>query len=161
MHSAPPVTPVTAAVRDLGIGPDTYGPTLDTARSTAATETVGKALAAALEPYRPQALAVWRTGDDMVLAHIAARELGAELLYASATAGILAFDRTPAPGRRVALLAAAWTEQGLSSLRTLAERTHGLDAVVAAAVVDTPALRAAGGLATLHLTADTRQEEPS
>ncbi|WP_019548733.1 hypothetical protein [Streptomyces sulphureus] len=150
-----------AAIDSLGTSPDSYGPTLDTARDTAAVETVGTALAEELDRYRPEALAVWNSGDEMVLAHIVARELHADLLYASDVAGILAFGRRPRPRQRVAMLATSWTSRRFASLHAFAARTHDLDVVAAAAVIDTPALHTDDALPTIHLTAATRQEDAS
>lgn len=149
------------AIRSLGTSPDTYGPTLNTARDTHAVETVGAALAEALRRYRPEALVVWNTGDEMVLAHIVARELGARLLYASDIEGILTFQEQPQPHLRVALMATSWTSMRFTALHTFAAQTHHLDVVAAAAVIDSPALHIDDTLPTIHLTAALRQEDAS
>ncbi|MFJ3278459.1 hypothetical protein [Streptomyces halstedii] len=149
------------AIGILGTSPDTYGPTLNTARDAHAVETIGAALAEALRRYRPEVLVVWNTGDEMVLAHVAARELGARLLCADDVAGVLTFQDRPQPHLRAALVATSWTSPRFTALRAFAAQTHHLDLVAAAGVIDSPALHTDDALPTICLTAALRQEDAS
>jgi hypothetical protein len=130
--------PVVAAVRHLGTDPDAYGPTLNTAVSVAAVERVGKALADQLRPYGPNVVSFWNTGDEAVLGHVVARELGASVLRADDVKGVLSFSGELPTDARVALLATAWTNaRWLESLSSVM-RSSSADVVVIASVLAAP-----------------------
>jgi hypothetical protein len=147
----------TAAVRTLGVAPDTYGPTINTARSPQDVDLVGEGLADEVRTRaaaRPRALVVWDTSDEAVLAHVVAGRLGIGVLRASEIEGRLGLDRDPEPGAAVALLATHWSSRRLATLRQLIAN-RGAHAVAVAAVLESPALAAVHDVPTAALvTAD-------
>ncbi|WP_326834599.1 hypothetical protein VSH64_06685 [Amycolatopsis rhabdoformis] len=145
-----PVQDAGAAVRKLGVSPDTYGPTLNTHTDPAATELVGTALADLLTSHAVEQVVVWQGPDDAVLAHVVARRLGAAVTRASELEGVVGFYPPVAAGTRVALLGAAWEPARLRTLLNLAATARAEVAVVAA-VVATPALADVPGAPTAAL----------
>jgi hypothetical protein len=142
---------ITAAVDKIGAALDTYGPTLNTASSPAAVETIGRGLAQALRSYRPGALAIWNTRDDAILAHVVARELGVIVLRADETDGVAALQPT-GQGTRTVFLAAAWDDpRRIAVSRTLMTAGNAKLAALAA-VFGTPALQAVKDVPTVYLT---------
>jgi hypothetical protein len=136
--------PAIAALRAVGIAPDTYGPTVNTARSPRDVDVIGERLAdevrhRAAAPAR--SLVVWDTSDESVLAHAVARSLGTQVLRASEVEGRLGLDRDLERGAPVVLLATRWADRRLAALRKLVENRGGRTVVVAA-VLDSPALAA-------------------
>lgn len=126
---------------------------LNTSRSPEATETLGTELAVALRPYQPSALVIWSSTDNAVLAHVAARELHVEVVASYKDLGRLSLDRDLPPQAAVALIGGIWrTPRELSALQALVQN-QGASVAVAAAVVETESLRAAGasGLSTISL----------
>jgi hypothetical protein len=149
-----PDTEIAAALASLGIGTDTYGPTLNTAASPAGVETLGVALAAALREHRIEAVAIWSTPDEAVLAHIVARELGAGVCHVDEVLGLVTLRPGIGPEARTALIATAWPEPArLATLRGVVGNHRARPAVVAA-VVSTPVLRSVTDLPTAHLAAE-------
>ncbi|MGW4487238.1 hypothetical protein ACWEOE_25750 [Amycolatopsis sp. NPDC004368] len=134
-----PVQDTAAAVRKLGVSPDTYGSSLDTATDPAATEVVGAALADLLTTPEVDRVAVWHGADDAVLAHVVARQLGATVTRASELEGVVGFHPPVAAGERIALVATAWEPARLRTLLNLATTTQA-EVVAVAAVLATPAL---------------------
>jgi hypothetical protein len=136
-HSA-----VITALRTIGVTPDTYGPTLDTARSPRDVDVLGEGLAEEIRAAAsPAALVVWDTSDEAVLAHVVARYLGIGVLRAFEVEGLLGLDPDVGPGAPVALLATQWGERRLAILRKLVANRGGLTVAVAAALAS-PALDA-------------------
>ncbi|HET6356866.1 hypothetical protein [Streptomyces sp.] len=143
---------VRAAVRELGIAPDTHGPTLNTAVSSAAVELVGRSLSEALRPYRPTAVTFWNSSDEAVLGHVVARELGAAVVRADDVEGLVALSTEIAPDARVVLLATAWTNpMRLQALVAMA-RVGPVEIVAVASVLASPE-QAASELPTVSLLA--------
>lgn len=140
MHETSSEAAVIAALENVGTARDSYGLTLNATLSPAAIETIGTALASRLRDSRPQAIAVWRTTDDVVLAHVVARELGAIVVNAVELEGAVSVEPATA-GLRVALLATAWDKPN----RITAGR-----AVVTAAGATVTAIAAVFGTAALH-----------
>lgn len=151
MSINPPDPAVATAIRAIGVAADMYGPTLNTAGSPAAVETIGRALADALREHRPDALLVWNTIDERVLAHVIGRELDTSVLYAGELEGIVTLRPGVASGTRVALVATAWEDaRRLATLRALAGTEH-TEVVAVAAVLQTPAQRAVEDLPIVHV----------
>jgi hypothetical protein len=145
---------VAAALTVLGTGADAYGPTLNTAVSPADVETIGAALAEALREHRLDAVAVWSTRDEAVLAHIVARELKATVCYADEIEGLVSLQPEIAPGSRTVLLATAWhTPSRLAVLQAVVGNQQA-EPVVIAAVISTPVLRSVKDVPTVHLAAE-------
>ncbi|WP_329238089.1 hypothetical protein OG417_35205 [Actinoallomurus sp. NBC_01490] len=69
------------------------------------TERVGAALAERLRPHEPAFVVCWDTSEDVVLAHVVARELGADLLLANEIEGIVALEYALPDGATVVLVA--------------------------------------------------------
>lgn len=69
------------------------------------TERVGARLAERLADHRPTLVVCWDDSDDVVLAHVVARELGIELRLANEVEGIVALERPLPDGAVVALVA--------------------------------------------------------
>ncbi|MEU8633632.1 hypothetical protein AB0C38_15790 [Amycolatopsis sp. NPDC048633] len=130
---------VAAAVRKLGVSPDTYGPSLDTHTDPAAAEVVGTALAGLLAAHPADQVVTWHGADDAVLAHVVARRLGAAVSRASELEGVVGFYPVVPAGARVVLLGTAWQPARLRTLLNLAATEH-IDVVAVAAVLATPAL---------------------
>jgi adenine/guanine phosphoribosyltransferase-like PRPP-binding protein len=128
-----------AALRDIGVAPDTYGPSLNTAVSPGAVDIIAEALADSLSPTQPHAVVVWNTSDECVLAHAVARRLGVSVLRACEVEGLLSLDRDPPPDARLALLATQWSTRRLTALRNLVAARGGQSVAVAAAL-GSPAL---------------------
>ena len=142
-----------AALRAVGVAPDTYGPTVNTARSPRDVDIVAEGLAneiRARTAAQPQALIVWDTSDEAVLAHAVARCLGIGVLRASEVEGMLGLDRDLESGVPVALLATQWGSQRLATLRKLISNRGGQTVAVAAAL-DSPALTAIRDIPTAAL----------
>ena len=127
--------PAIAALNAVGVAPDSYGPTVNTARSPRDVEVIGERLAdqirgLAIEP--PQALVVWDTSDEAVLAHVVARSLGVGVLRTSEVEGRLELDRHLEPGIPVVPMATQWVDRRLATLRKLLENRGGQTVAVAA-----------------------------
>jgi hypothetical protein len=136
-HSA-----VIAALRAVGIAPDAYGPTLNTAQSPRDVDVVGAGLAGEIRAVAtPAALVVWDTSDEAVLAHVVARNLDVGVLRAFEVEGLLGVSPDIAAGAPVVLLATQWGERRLANLRTLVASRGGQTVAVAAAL-SSPALAA-------------------
>lgn len=134
--------PTVSALHELGVSAGAFGRVLDTARSPAAVEVIGGALADALRPHRPRMLLAWDSSDSAVILHVVARFLGVGLARAVNDMGALFVDP---PGVSeigdVALIGTAWDEAGpLSALRRLATgrggRVVAVGAVLRTAVLD-------------------------
>jgi hypothetical protein len=145
---------VAAAVHELGIADDTYGPTLNTHLDPAALEVVGRGLAEGLRPYAPRQIGVWHSADDAVLAHVVARELGATVVRSFALEGVVGLHPSVRPGTRVAFLATAWEPAQLNTLLALAT-THRIEVAAVGAVLLTPALREVASVPTASLITDS------
>ncbi|MET7994727.1 hypothetical protein ABZU76_27920 [Amycolatopsis sp. NPDC005232] len=145
-----PVRDAGAAVRKLGVSPDTYGPSLDTPTDPAATEVVGSALAELLAQHTLDQVAVWHGADDAVLAHVVARQLGATVTRASELEGVVGFHPPVTAGTRIALVGTAWEPARLRTLLNLAA-TARAEVVAVAAVLATPALAEVTGTPTAAL----------
>ena len=131
-----------AALRALGVAPDAYGPNVNTARSPRDVDAIAEGLAhevGARSAAQPQALAIWDTSDEAVLAHAVARRLGIGVLRAFEVEGRLGLDRDLEPGMPVALLATQWDSRRLTSLRKLVSNRGGQTIAVTAAL-GSPAL---------------------
>jgi hypothetical protein len=142
-----------AALRAVGVAPDTHGPTVNTARSPRDVDIVAEGLANDIRARiaaQPQALIVWDTSQEMVLARGAARCLGIEVLRASEVEGMLGLDRDLEYGVPVALLATQWSSQRLATLRKLISNRGGQTVAVAAAL-DSPPLTAERDVPTAAL----------
>jgi hypothetical protein len=142
-----------AALRTLGIAPDSYGPTINTARSPRDVDVVGGGLADEIRTRAaapPRALVVWDTSDEAVLAHVAARRMEIGVLRASEVEGLLGLDRDLEPDAPVALLATQWSGRRLATLRRLIANRGG-QIVAVAAVLDSPALAAVHDVPTVAL----------
>jgi hypothetical protein len=155
-HSA-----VIAALRAVGVAPDTYGPTLNTARSPQDVDVLGAGLAEEIRAAAaPAAVVVWDTSDEAVLAHVVARHLDAGVLRAFEIEGILGLDPDIEDGTQVALLATQWGERRLATLRTLVTNRGGRIVAVAAAL-GSPALSAVHDAPTAALAdADEATDVP-
>jgi hypothetical protein len=127
--------PALTALRAVGIAPDTYGPTINTARSPRDVDVLGERLADAIRGGAadpPQALVVWDTSDEAVLAHAVARCLGVGVLRASEVEGRLGLDHDVEPGTPVVPMATQWVDRRLGTLRKLVENRGGRTVAVAA-----------------------------
>jgi hypothetical protein len=142
---------VIAALRAVGVAPDEYGPTLNTAQSPPDVDVLGAALAEEIRAVAaPAALVVWDTSDEAVLAHVVARHLGVGVLRASEAEGLLALTPDLTAGTPLALLATQWGERRLATLRTLVANRGGRVVAVAAALAS-PALTAVADVPTAAL----------
>ncbi|TQM11791.1 hypothetical protein [Pseudonocardia kunmingensis] len=142
--------PALTALRAVGIAPDTYGPTINTARSPRAVDVIGERLAGAIRGCAvdpPQALLVWDTSDEAVLAHAVARCLDVGVLRASEVEGRLGLDRDLEPGTLVVPMATQWVDRRLATLRKLVDNRGGRTVAVAA-VLGSAALAAARDVPT-------------
>jgi hypothetical protein len=149
-----------AALRSLGVAPDAYGPTVNTARSPRDVDVIGEGLAdefGTRAAAAPQALVVWDTSDEAVLAHAVARRLGIGVLRASEDEGRLGLDRDLEPGTPVALLATRWDGRRLASLRKLVG-SRGGEVVAVAAALDSGALADVRDVPTATLVAGDEAE---
>jgi len=145
-HSA-----VIAALRAVGVAPDAYGPTLNTAQSPRDVDVVGEGMAAQIRAVAaPAALVVWDTSDEAVLAHVVARNLDVGVLRAFEVEGLLRVSPDIPAGAPVALLATQWSERRLANLRTLVANRGGQTVAVAAALTS-PALAAVTDVPTTAL----------
>lgn len=109
-------------------------------------EELACALAFALHGNTVDTVLVWDDGDDLVLAHIVARELGAIVLRAFEVEGLVLPMGDGGPAGAVVLLADAFrTRAAIRALRASAERDGGR-VVAVAALVATRQLDAAIGL---------------
>lgn len=149
-----PDAAVASALTLLGTGTDTYGPTLNTTASAADAETIGTALAEALRAHRIEAVALWSTPDEAVLAHIVARELGATVHHADELEGLVTFQPEIVPDTRAALIATAWPEPQRLATLLAAVGNHWAQPAAVAAVVATPVLRSVKELPTVHLAVE-------
>lgn len=154
----PNTTTPTSALRALGVGTDTYGPTVNTGSSPRYVEVLGRALAEELRESNAETLVIWSTPDEAVLAHAVALPLGATVRSASEVEGILTLDEPIAPGQRAALLATEWEGRWLAKLRQLVLGSGG-ELVAAAAVVGSEALGAVTGLVTAALVPEHEAKE--
>lgn len=133
---------VIAALRAVGVAPDAYGPTLNTAQSPRDVDVLGEGLAGEIRAVAaPAALVVWDTSDEAVLAHVVARCLDIGVVRAFEVEGLLGVSPEIAAGTPVALLATQWGERRLASLRKLVANRGGQTVAVAAALTS-PALAA-------------------
>jgi hypothetical protein len=141
---------VIAALETVGTEHGSYGLTLNATLSPDAIETIGTALAARLRDSRPQAIAVWRTSGDVVLAHVVARELGAVVLHAVEQEGAASLEQAAA-GLRVALLATAWDKPSRIAEGRAVVTVAGATVEAIAAVFGTAALREVDDMPTAFL----------
>jgi hypothetical protein len=144
---------VIAALETIGTERGSYGLTLNATLSPDAIETIGTALAARLSGYRPQAIVVWRTFGDAVLAHIVARELGAVVLHAVEQEGAAALEQAAA-GLRVALLATAWDKPSRIAEGRAVVTVAGATVETIAAVFGTAALQEVDDVPTAFLVSE-------
>ncbi|MHA6627110.1 hypothetical protein ACU61A_16880 [Pseudonocardia sichuanensis] len=145
--------PALTALRAVGIAPDTYGPTVNTARSPRAVDVIGERLAGAISGCAvdpPHALLVWDTSDEAVLAHAVARCLDVGVLRASEVEGRLGLDRDLEPGTLVVPMATQWVDRRLATLRKLVDNRGGRTVAVAA-VLGSAALAAVRDVPTAEV----------
>lgn len=102
MTRPPSPQDVLAAVRDLTQLRD-GAVDIDHSRSAAAMETVGRAMADALRPHRPETVLTWDDSDNAVLGHVLARESGVPAVPFRLQDGVIDVDVELVRGRRVAL----------------------------------------------------------
>lgn len=145
---------VRAAVAELGIAPDSYGPTLNTAASPSAVRVVAAALAARLAGAGVDRVVVWNSSDEAVLAHAVAVELGVGVSRIDAVEGAVAVNPPLAAGSSAALLATSWQSRGLATARSIVDRQAGVAAI--AAVSHSPALDEDLGVPVVHLLPESR-----
>lgn len=141
----PTATSPADAVRTMGIAEDTYGPTVNTARSPQDTEVLGGGLAALLRPAEASVLVLWNTADEAVLAHSIAHNLGVGIRRAHELEGVLSLNEELGVDDRVVLFATRWGERRLTMLHRLVN-LGGAQAVAVAAVLHSPALDAVADL---------------
>ncbi|MGW6659692.1 hypothetical protein [Rhodococcus sp. NPDC055024] len=105
----------------------------------AAVEALGRALARELRSYRVDAVVLWSDPSTAVLAHVVAREVGADVVYAYSDKGILSLSRPVANGARAVLVDYEWLFQpGLLPLLTMLRRTATVTAVLSVADPEVP-----------------------
>lgn len=127
-----------------------WGPGYNGMFDPAATETLGRAVAGALAPFRPTSVLVWENPPDLMLAHVVARELSATVVRAFDTDGLVDFTGTFPDDARVALLADVFRSQRIvEALAALVRQQRGTPAAIAqlftvpgAADVDLPGVPA-------------------
>ncbi|WP_369637246.1 hypothetical protein [Nocardia sp. JMUB6875] len=101
------------------------------------TEALGQALAGRLRESAPEAVVLWCDPRAVVLGHVVARELGAELVLAYSDLGILSLSTTLRPGTRAALVDYVWeTDPCVVPLLTMVG--HSADVVAVASVLNPP-----------------------
>jgi hypothetical protein len=125
------------ALRTIGVAPDTYGPTVNTAASPRSVDVLGEGLAEALRPAQAHALVIWDTSDEAVLAHVVAFRLGVCVLRASELEGIIALDREVEPSARLVPLATCWSSRRLAAVRGVINSRGGRTVAVAAVLGST------------------------
>lgn len=109
-------------------------------------EILGRALAAAAAPAVPELIATWDFSEDLLLAHIVARELNARVVRVNSEDGLFSDDGEISAGNRVLLVADAFRDaRQLRALRALIAHQGGEVAGVAA-LVGTGALAGIAGL---------------
>lgn len=151
------ITPA-AALKTLGVAEDTYGPTVNTARSPEAVDVLGESLAESLRTVQAAKLAVWNTSDEAVLVHSVAHYLSVGVSRASEIEGVLSLNEDLGAGTRVVLLATQWSRQRLEILRRLVTSAGGRPVAVAA-VLSSEALAAVDDVRTIALlSADEAKE---
>ncbi|MFJ4651906.1 hypothetical protein ACIP5Y_11600 [Nocardia sp. NPDC088792] len=141
-------------------------PRYQPSRDPAGAEELGRALARALRDAAadPDAAAdtvlVWDDSDDLVLAHVVARELGATVMRALEIEGlVLPLGEHGPPGAVVLLADAFRTRAALRALHALAAREGGRVTAIAA-LIATPQLDAAAGLPVHTLLPERRPGAP-
>lgn len=150
-------TPVDA-LRTLGVAQDTYGRTVNTARSPGHVDVLGEALAEALRTAQPDTLVVWDTCDEAVLVHSVAHYLRAGVSRVTEMEGIVSVGETVTSAARIALLATQWSEPRLATLRRVVAGA-GSETVAVAAVLPSEALAAVSDVRTVALlSADEAKE---
>lgn len=151
------ITPADA-VRTLGVAQDTYGRTVNTARSPRHVDALGEALAEALRPARPDTLVVWNTCDEAVLVHAVAHHLHTGVSRVTDMEGIVSVDEAVTSAARIVLLATQWSEPMLATLRRVVAGADG-ETVAVAAVLPSQALAAVADVRTVALlSADEAKE---
>ncbi|TMR20733.1 hypothetical protein ETD86_17770 [Nonomuraea turkmeniaca] len=114
-------------------------------------ERLGCALARLAASTGADTVLVWEPPEDLVLAHVVARELGATVARACETAGIVhMMDALPA-GARVLLLGDAFRRPAVLKGMTTVTRHHGAHVVGAAVLIETAALAELGDLPVFSL----------
>lgn len=125
-----------AALEEVGAGE------LSIVNDPAATDTAGRALAAAVseEAGAADVLAAWDDPGSAVLAHVVAREMGIRVVRASDVEGILELDTHLPAGKTVVLLADVFRSEGaLTGLASLVLHRGGR-VIAVAALYGTPSL---------------------
>ncbi|MCI2419738.1 hypothetical protein MOQ72_20025 [Saccharopolyspora sp. K220] len=146
------------ALRTLGVAQDTYGRTVNTARSPGHVDVLGEVLAEALRTAQPDTLVVWNTSDEAVLVHAVAHYLRAGVSRVAELEGIVSVDEAVTSGARIALLATQWSERRLATLRRVVSGA-GAETVAVAAVLPSEALAAVTDVRTVALlSADETKE---
>ncbi|GAA1197088.1 hypothetical protein [Pseudonocardia alaniniphila] len=126
------------------------GTVAETLDSPAVPEALGKALATVLRANDPDVVAFWSSADTAVLAHVVARELGAELLPVAEDQGRILVGRPIVATARVAVIDIDWT--GNLGLAPLARALGGPTVVVAAGSILRPVTPVdEGAEPTLHV----------
>lgn len=147
-----------AALRTLGVAEDTYGPTVNTARSPRAVDILGESLAESLRTVQATKLVVWNTCDEAVLVHSVAHHLSVGVSRASELEGVLSLNEDLGADARVVLLATQWSTQRLEIVRRLVTGEGGR-IVAVAAVLSSETLAAVDDVPTVALlSADEAKE---
>jgi hypothetical protein len=115
----------------------------DLGRDPAVAEWLGLRMANILGPRRPDIIVYWADGDDAVLAHVVARELGAERGGAWLDLGRITVPAPLPAGARIALVAAEWSPSTPLAPLRVAMSSHG-EVVGAVAISDLDPTPAAG-----------------
>ncbi len=142
-----------AAFRTLGVAADTYGPTINTARSPGDVDVLARALAELTRDSGPEVLVVWNTCDEAVLANAVAFHLGATVSRASEAEGVLTFNEPIGQGAHVVAVATQWSDRRLEVLRRLVSGNGGR-LVAVAAVLASDAQAAVTDLTTTALLSE-------
>ncbi|GAB3261482.1 hypothetical protein [Arthrobacter pigmenti] len=129
-------------------------------QSPAVAEALGRNLAASLASAQPKTVVVWEDQvESTVLAHVVARELRADLVYAFSVEGSLGMSGSLAPGSRAAVVSYDWTEMhGLDALLRFVQSQGAIVAGIAS-VVAAPVTEAGPGIEN-HILAESEPDKP-
>ncbi|MGH3098808.1 MAG: hypothetical protein ACRDMV_22695 [Streptosporangiales bacterium] len=108
-------------------------------------ERVGTSLAENLSELRPSVVGCWDSSEDVVLAHVVARELGVGVRPAVEVEGIVSLLRPVGEGARVVLVAESFEPRSLAALAGVMRHDGGTVVGVGAVTgpVDTTGTEAA------------------
>lgn len=112
----------------------------------ARVERVGTSLAGQLGELHPSVVGCWDSSEDVVLAHVVARELGVGVRPAVEVEGIVSLLRPVGQGVRVALVGESFQHRSLAALAGVVRHDGGVVVGVGAVrgPVDTTGTEAAG-----------------